>query len=75
MKEKTVDMLMKKFGVIACMECSNSNGKKATRIIFDRELSLESVDYIKKLAKVLFVGTCSSRYAPEIKKTYCVVAK
>lgn len=75
MKEKTVDILIKKYGVIACMKCKTSNGKYATRIVFDKVLSLENVDYIKGLARVLFIGTCAHRYAPEIKKTYCIVAE
>ena len=75
MKRRTVELLLRQFGVIACMEGRAGNGKRAARMVFDGELAPEKVDYIKGLPGVACVGTCTHRYAPEIRKTYCVVAE
>lgn len=74
MKRRTVELLLRQFGVVACMEGRAGNGRRAARITFDRELSREDVEHIKKMPGVVSIGTCTHRYAPEIKKTYCVVA-
>ena len=72
--KRTVDMLFQQFGVIDYKNgILPETGRPAARITFDRELSLENVKYIRGLKGVYHVGTCIYRYAPEIKKSYCVV--
>ena len=75
MKRRTVELLLRQFGVIACMEGRAGNGRRAARITFDRVLSLADVEHIKKMPGVVSIGTCTHRYAPEIRHTYCVVAE
>lgn len=72
-KQTTVALLLQKYGVVACMEGRADNGRRAVRIVFDRKLPLKDVEYIRGLKKVLYVGTCFLRNAPEIRHSYCVV--
>lgn len=74
MKRRTVELLLRQFGVIACSEGRlPGKGRRAVRITFDRVLSLEDVEHIKKMPGVVSIGTCTHRYAPEIRHSYCVV--
>ena len=74
MKKSTVEILFQQFEVIACQEgILSGTDKRAARITFDRELSREDVEHIKKMPGVVSIGTCTHRYAPEIRKSYCVV--